>query len=395
MRWPGLALALSCLCLAFSVAQAQQRLGGLEPIDALQPSAYDFGLPAWAPKPLEPVANPTTQAKVELGRHLFYDPRLSRDGSMSCASCHEQARAFTDGRTVSPGVTGDLTPRNAMSLANVAYFPVLTWSNPLLQHLEQQALVPLLGQEPVELGMAGHDVEILTRLRDDPVYQRLFAEAFPEVKGEISLATVVRGLSAFQRTIISMHSPYDRYRYEGDVDAVSDAVIRGEALFFSERLECHHCHNGLNFADTVLHERNRMGEVAFHNTGLYNLDGKGAYPALNIGIAEITGRAEDMGRFRAPSLRNVALTAPYMHDGSIATLDAVIDHYSSGGRTIATGPNAGVGRDNPFKSSFVPGFTLTPSERADLLAFLHALTDERFLADPRFANPWPTRATQR
>lgn len=391
MRTSTLALLLSCLLLAFSVAHAEQQRGGtLQPIDAMVPSNYDFGLPDWTPKPLEPASNPTTRAKVELGRYLFYDTRLSRDGSMSCASCHDQTRAFTDGRALSPGVTGQMTHRNAMPLANVAYFPVLTWSNPLLKSLEQQALVPLFGQDPLELGIAGMDAEVLSRLKQEPLYPKLFERAFPEANGEISMATVVRAISAFERTIISVRSPYDRYRYEGATDAVSDAVIRGEALFFSERLECHHCHNGLNFSDTVLHERNRAGEVAFHNTGLYNLDGKGAYPADNTGIMEITGRPEDMGRFRAPSLRNVAVTGPYMHDGSIATLDEVLDHYAAGGRTISTGPYAGIGHDNPLKSSFVPGFTLTAEERADLIAFLNSLTDEGFLHDPRFANPWPT-----
>jgi cytochrome c peroxidase len=145
----------------------------------------------------------------------------------------------------------------------------------------------------------------------------------------------------------------------------------------------------------VLHERNKLGEVAYHNTGLYNIDGKGAYPPENIGIAEITGRPEDMGRFRAPSLRNVAVTAPYMHDGSIASLDAVIDHYAEGGRTIPAGPHAGVGRTNPLKSSFLPGFTLTPDERRDLVAFLESLTDEEFLRDPRFSNPWPVEEQRR
>lgn len=394
-RASQIAVALSAMLLLFSIAHAGQRQSALQPIDMLVPSRFDFGLPSWAPKPMEPAANPTTAAKVELGRHLFYDTRLSLDGSQSCASCHEQARAFTDGQAVSHGVTGVATPRNAMSLANVAYFPVLTWGNPLLRHLEQQALVPLIGQEPVELGLAGQEHAMVRRLAAEPIYRRLFAEAFPEAGGEISLATVVRALSAFQRTIISLRSPYDRYRYEGDVDAVSERVIRGEALFFSERLECHHCHNGINFADTVLHERNKAGEVAFHNTGLYNLDGKGAYPANNTGIAEITGRPEDMGRFRAPSLRNVAVTGPYMHDGSIATLDGVIDHYAAGGRTISSGPNAGVGRTNPLKSSFVPGFTLTSEERADLIAFLNALTDEQFLRDQRLANPWPTKEARR
>jgi cytochrome c peroxidase len=361
---------------------------GLPELGDPAPSRYDFGLPAWAPAPLEPAGNPTTPAKVELGRRLFYDTRLSRDGRMACASCHQQALAFTDGRATSPGVTGQHTPRNAMSIANVGYAPVLTWANPLQKSLELQALVPLLGVDPVELGVGGMDAEVRDRLRALAVYRRLFRRAFPEVRGEISLATIVRALAAFQRTIVSVRSPYDRYRYEGDVDAVPDAAIRGEALFFSERLECHHCHNGLHLSDTVLHERNRIGEIAFHNTGLYNLDGRGAYPAPNTGIAEVTGRPEDMGRFRAPSLRNVALTAPYMHDGSIATLDDVIDHYAAGGRTLTAGPHAGIGRDNPLKSAFVPGFTLTREERADLLAFLRSLTDPSLLTDPRYADPW-------
>lgn len=362
--------------------------GGLRDLGGYVQSRYNFGLPSWAPAPLEPEGNPTTPAKVELGRRLFYDTRLSRDGTMSCSSCHRQELAFTDGRATSPGVTGQQTARNSMSLANAGYQPVLTWANPLMHSLEQQALVPLVGQEPVELGLAGMDEEVRARLQRERIYQRLFREAFPEARGEISLATITRALGAFQRTIISVRSPYDRYRYEGDVNAVSDAVIRGEALFFSERLECHHCHNGLHFSDTVLHERNRIGERAFHNTGLYNIDGRGAYPANNTGIAEITGRPEDMGRFRAPSLRNVAVTAPYMHDGSIATLDEVIDHYAAGGRTITGGPNAGVGRDNPLKSSFVPGFEISAQERADLIAFLQSLTDEQFLRDPRYSNPW-------
>ena len=156
-------LLVSLLLLGTSVVRAEQA-AGLEPIGELVPSHYDFGLPSWAPAPLEPAANPTTPAKVDLGRHLFFDTRLSLDRSMSCASCHEQERAFTDGRAVSHGVTGDTTPRNAMSLANVGYAPVLTWANPLLNSLERQALVPLIGQEPVELGLAGIDKEVMQQI---------------------------------------------------------------------------------------------------------------------------------------------------------------------------------------------------------------------------------------
>ena len=357
-------------------------------VSDLVPVAFDLGLPDWMPLPLEPASNRLNAAKAELGRRLFYDVRLSADKSKSCASCHRQELAFTDGLPVSPGVTGQLTPRNSMSLANVAYAPVLTWANPLLHSLEQQALVPLIGQEPVEMGMANLDAELIARLKAEPIYRELFPRAFPDRDGEISLATVVRALSAFQRTIISVNSPYDRYRYEGDIDAMPDAAIRGEALFFSEKFECHHCHNNINMNDTILHARAPHPEIAFNNTGLYNIDGKGAYPSKNTGIAELTGRPEDMGRFKAPSLRNVAITAPYMHDGSIATLDEVLDHYAAGGRTIGEGPHAGVGRDNPLKSSFVPGFEMTAGERAELIAFLRSFTDEKFLTDPKYSDPW-------
>lgn len=138
-----------------------------------------------------------------------------------------------------------------------------------------------------------------------------------------------------------------------------------------------------------MHERNRFGEIAFHNTGLYNIDGKGGYPAPNRGVLEVSNQPGDMGRFKAPTLRNIAVTAPYMHDGSIATLSEVIDHYAAGGRTIASGPNAGDGSKNPYKSEFVTGFLLTPQEKLDLLAFLESLTDSSFLNDPALSDPWP------
>jgi cytochrome c peroxidase len=243
------------------------------------------------------------------------------------------------------------------------------------------------------MGMAGLDQDLVSRLKADPIYRDLFPKAFPDMGGEISLATVVRALSAFQRTIISVNSPYDRYRYGGDVDAIPESAIRGEALFFSEKFECHHCHNNFNMSDNVIHARAPHPEIAFHNTGLYNIDGKGAYPAHNTGVAELTGRPEDMGRFKAPSLRNVAVTAPYMHDGSIATLDEVLDHYASGGRTIKDGPDKGVGRDNPLKSSFVPGFEITPEERADIIAFLRSFTDDDFLKNPKLSDPWQKGST--
>jgi cytochrome c peroxidase len=191
-----------------------------------------------------------------------------------------------------------------------------------------------------------------------------------------------------------VNSPYDRYRYGGESKAISAAAKRGEILFNSENIPSFHCHGGINFSDSVMHERLAFKEIAFHNTGLYNIDAKGAYPANNTGLLEITLKPEDMGCFKAPTLRNIALTAPYMHDGSIATLESVIDHYAAGGRTIHTGKLAGVGSKNPFKSQFISGFKLTASEKQDLLTFLQSLTDETFTHNPAFSDPHGEKAVK-
>ncbi len=247
----------------------------------------------------------------------------------------------------------------------------------------------MFGEEPIELGLSGLEGPLLVRLHNEPRYQQLFAAAFPGDANPFMLANLTRALASFERTLLSGHSPYDHYRTGADPRAISDSAKRGESLFFSERTECFHCHGGFNFTETADHIGKGFVEIEFHNTGLYNLDADGAYPAPNTGVHAVSEDPEDMGRFKAPSLRNIALTAPYMHDGSIATLDGVIAHYEAGGRTVADGPHQGVGANNPRKSSFVKGFTLTPQERADLKAFLESLTDTAFVTDPRFSDPWP------
>lgn len=386
-RWLGGCLLATFSCwLAMSISGVFSGVWAIAPPPPA-PSPYEWSLPAWAPKPLVPADNPMSAAKVELGRRLFYDRRLSVNGTVSCGTCHLPERAFTDGRTVAIGATGEQHPRNSMSLANVAYSPVLTWANPLLRSLEQQMLVPLFGEHPVEMGMAGREEQILTLLRTDRYYSQVFATAFSEETAPISLKNMTKAIAAFERSLVSFNSPYDRYRYGGDRHAISEAAKRGEALFHSERLECFHCHGGLTFSDAIVHERSGFTEIAFHNTGLYNLDGQGAYPANNTGVYEITHNPQDMGRFKAPTLRNIALTAPYMHDGSIATLEDVIAHYAVGGRTLHSGEYAGIGRASPLKSPFIQGFTLTATEQADLRAFLQSLTDEAFIRNPALQDP--------
>jgi cytochrome c peroxidase len=348
---------------------------------------HDWRLPEHLPHPSVPADNPMSAAKIALGRRLFYDARLSVNDTTSCASCHLQALAFTDGRPRAVGATGELHPRGSMSLVNVAYVSRLTWANPLLEHLEDQALTPMFGDNPVEMGMGGREERLVELLRSDPSYKVALPDVFPDDADPFSVLNAVRAIAAFVRSIVSFNSPYDHF-LAGDATALTPAAERGMQLFFSERLECFHCHGGFNFTDSTTHENTRVDSVGFHNTGLYNIDANGAYPAENTGLYDMTGQRRDMGRFRAPTLRNIALTGPYMHDGSIATLEEVIAHYQRGGRLIGDGPYAGDGRLNPFKSEFVRGFELSADERADLLSFLHALTDTSVVQDPALSNPF-------
>src|SRR5262245_3415577 len=353
--------------------------------------AFSWTLPAHFPTPRVPPNNPMSEAKATLGRFLFYDTRLSGNGTQSCATCHEQARAFTDGRGQALGSTGEQHPRGSMSLVNVAYAATLTWGNPTVTKLEDQALVPMFGTHPVELGLLNDEPSLMRKLRAETRYRTLFADAFGPEPDPLTLAHVTQAIASFERTIISARSPYDRYHNDRDDSAISPAARRGETLFFSQPLSCFRCHGSFTFSGAVDFEGRRQGGeggVEFHNTGLYNVAGLLSYPPPNTGAYEVTHKREDVGKFKAPTLRNVAVTAPYMHDGSAATLEDVIAHYAAGGRTISSGPHAGVGHDNPNKSPSIHGFTLTPEQRQDVIAFLQALTDEPLLTDPRFANPW-------
>jgi cytochrome c peroxidase len=351
----------------------------------IEEGVFDWGLPPDYPVPPVPADNPMSTIKVELGRHLFYDKRLSGNRTYSCASCHRQELAFTDGLATSVGSTGEPTARSSMSLTNVAYLAALTWANPRLRSLEEQALVPMFGDEPVELGLHGLEGELLERLRAEPRYQELFPGAFPEDRDPFTIANIARALATFQRTLLSHRSPYDAYLREGP-SALPAAAFRGKRLFYSEKLKCFLCHGGVNLGDTLDYRPD--APVRFHNTGLYNIDGAGAYPPASTGLFATTRNPDDMGRFRAPTLRNIAVTAPYMHDGSIETLEGVLDHYAAGGRTLTSGPYPGDGSQNPYKSEFVEGFELSSEEQADVVAFLKSATDEEFLRDPRFADPW-------
>lgn len=351
-------------------------------------TAYSWQLPTGFPTPKVPEDNPMNAAKVDLGRFLFYDRRLSINETISCATCHLQGLAFTDGLKTSQGALGESHPRNAMSLTNVTYNSAFNWANPMLKTLHQQALVPMFNEFPVELGWSDNEKEILERLRLEPTYQEKFAKAFPGETDLVTVGTVSKAISAFIATLVSGNSAYDKQLYQNQPNAMSDSAKNGMELFNSERLECFHCHGGFNFTQSTNHTKTEFIELEFHNNGLYNIGGTGAYPENGRGLWELTAQATDMGRFRAPTLRNIELTAPYMHDGSIDTLEHVIDHYARGGRNIETGEYAGDGSRSPYKSDLLVGFVLTPQEKEDVINFLKSLTDWEFVCDTRFSDPF-------
>lgn len=335
---------------------------------------YEWRLPPGFPKPSVPGDNALTVEKAELGRRLFYDKRLSANGMQSCASCHQQAHAFSEDSALATGSTGQKHHRNSMALVNVAYAATFTWAHSGINTIEQHVLLPLFGDRPVEMGAAGHEQQILARISSDPGYEELFARAFPRQRERMTFDNIAKALASFVRTLVSFESPFDRYAYFGDDTALTEGQVRGMNLFMSERLECAHCHGGFNFSQFVTHESAAVAERAFHVTALHPYS-EGYVSGADYGLFSVTGLADDRDRFKAPTLRNIARSAPYMHDGSLATLGDVIDFYSTGGHV------------HPGKSAFMKGFTLTAQERQDLLDFLASLSDERFLTDPKLADP--------
>ena len=346
---------------------------------------YKWPIPKGYPKPQVPTDNPMSEAKVKLGRFLFYDKKLSANQTQSCATCHQQDKAFSESLAVSIGSTGQSHRRNSLALVNIAYNKTLTWAHPSLDSIERQILLPLFGEEPIEMGVTGYESEILTRFHTES-YKGMFVAAFGD--DEINFDRINKALASFVRRLVSFNSPFDRYAYAMQDNALNESQIRGMDLFFSERLECHHCHGGFNFTQSTTHEKQLLDRRPFHNTGLYNIDGKGSYPLADIGLNEITLDSNDMGAFRAPTLRNIALSAPYMHDGSISTLEEVIEHYNAGGRADKQFNNQTQVLKNIYKSPFVKKLALTSKEKSDLIAFLNALTDESFVSDPQLSNPF-------
>jgi cytochrome c peroxidase len=342
------------------------------------PPAYHWDLPPGFPVPAVPVDNPMSIQKVALGQRLFQEQHLSTTGRYACVSCHQARLAYTDARARGLGATGDETRRSAMSLANVAYNAAFTWGDPTAATLEAQMLQPLLNEHPIEMGLKGRETEVTQWLSSDPEYRQQFAGVFAQDAAPVSVTNLIRAIAAYERTLISGRSPFDRYVFDDDRNALSQAAKRGMALFYSARVGCAQCHFGVNFSGPVRIRGHEQVKAIYANTGLYSLDGRGAYPSSDRGLVEVTHKASDMGKMRVPTLRNVALTAPYMHDGSIATLGEVIDHYAKGGRQLPSGAST----RNQLVDRRIHAFQISSVERSDLIAFLESLTDAQFVAPP-------------
>lgn len=318
-----------------------------------------------------------------MGRWLFYDTRLSIDGSRSCGICHEQVKAFSDGLSRGLGIDNALLSLNSPSLFNIAWRTELTWYQQF-EDVEGHMWTPLFTDNPMEMGMTEGLLE--ERLADFPLYGDLFASAFPDAIHPIQTENAIDSIAAFTRTIISSNSRYDKW-IKGNIDLLP-VEEQGMELFFSDRLQCSVCHGGLFFDAPGASISDANSRHGYFNTGLYNVDGDGTYPISSQGLVEVTGNSTDMGVFRVPTLRNLEATYPWMHDGSEIDLRNIIRNYAAGGRVLQTGPNSGDGRLNPYKSHLIQGFQITEDEIEALLAFLDALNDDVLLADDRYASPF-------
>ena len=298
---------------------------------------FTWKLPAGFPEPAVPADNPMNVAKVALGEALFSDPRLSITGKYSCQSCHSPERAFTDGLPRSRGATGEALPLNAPTLFNVAYNASLGWHDPNLRTLEQQMRGPLFNDHPRELGLAGRERELEGTLKADAALARSFAAAFPGDAAPVSMDNLIRAVAAYERTLLSGGAPFDRYVFAGDHGALSERQKAGMQLFFSQRTGCAGCHSGINFNGEWVDREHPEARPIFADTG--------------TGVA-----------VRVPTLRNLPVTAPFMHDGRFATLDAVLDHYER----LATDPKA----DARLRRA-----PLTTVELQQLQAFLLSLAE--------------------
>ncbi len=362
---------ISCLWIGASVLCAQN------PSDSAP-----VGLPSLP----VPAHNPQTPEKIALGKKLFEDKRFSTTGKVSCSTCHDSEKAFTDSPLkVSEGIDGLTGTRNAPTVVNAAYFTAQFWDG-RSPSLEDQALHPFIN--PVEMGLKNHE-PILEVIRSDPEYIEAFTKIFGKNETTISMDEVTQAIAAFERTQVFGATPFDRYYFLGDPTALTTAQKRGLDLFVNEG-RCVSCH--IIEQTQALFTDNRFHNVGVGINGIQkdvpDLAGeflKAGYTKTEVdekvltdtrtselGRLVVTRDFDDIGSFKTPTLRNIAVTAPYMHDGSLKTLNEVMVHYNNGGVTEEGDPV------NDFLSSGIRPLNLTDQQLADLEAFMQALTSPEF-----------------
>jgi cytochrome c peroxidase len=344
--------------MALAVLQGCRRDLDMD-ISAGPTTPFLLDIPAWVTAdghlPYLPPDDPFTVEGVELGRMLFYEKALSNDYSLSCGSCHLQANAFTDPRPFSVGTDGSMGNRNAMAIMNMAWDNAFFWDGRSTS-LEGQALLPVVDHAE----MRNTWPVVVQRLQSDERYPKRFLQVYGTAT--IDSMLVVRAIAQFERTLLSFSSRYDRFEYGGDSLALTPQEIRGKDLFFREA-HCGDCHMGPMLSDHSL-----------RNNGLDLVH-------TDLGLGAVTGNAAHNGRFKTPTLRNIAVTAPYMHDSRFATLEEVVDFYADD-----------VQLDSPFLDNHMfPWMSgqvvLSEQDRSDLVAFMRSLTDHTFLTDPAFSDP--------
>jgi cytochrome c peroxidase len=333
----------ACLVLACSAVQGESAAPATaRKGETLTSGSYSLELPLGlqAGAAYVPDSNPLTADKIALGRLLYFDSRLSNDRTLSCASCHNPYHGFTDPARTSKGLTGKFGTRNSPTVINRLFSKEQFWDG-RAEDLEAQAKGPLVN--PVEMQMASLD-EVVGRVKDVKGYAPLFRKAFGD--DQVTIDRVAQAIACYERTVVSGDSSYDRYT-AGDQAAISASAVRGLALF-NGKANCKTCHTGFNFTDE-----------SYHNLGV----GMNA-PKPDVGRSEISKAGSERGAFKTPTLRNVTLTAPYMHDGSEATLRGVVEFYNRGGVK------------NPTLSKEVKPLGLAPAEVDDVVAFLETLTGD-------------------
>jgi cytochrome c peroxidase len=293
-----------------------------------------------------PIDNNFTKERWELGKQLFYDKQLSNSNTISCASCHKQSVAFSDDVALSIGDNNSIGSSNAPTLANVAYHPYYTRAGGV-PTLEMQILVPIQEHNEFNTNM----VDLIEKLKQNKSYVQQSKSAYNR---ELDAFVITRALATFERSLISGNSRFDDYFYNENTTALTQSEQNGYSLFISSKTNCSQCHSGFNFTN-----------YSFENNGLY-------INYADSGRMRLTHLPEDRAKFKVPTLRNIALTAPYMHDGSFATINDVLEHYNNGGKNHIN------------KSNFVKPLLLTTQEKQDLINFLHSLTDNTFIQNKNF-----------